>query len=102
MNVGDYVYVYLFDLSKSILKMNKLRNDRFGRIIRIENRTINNKPTDVYMIKLLSSDTLIELKSNDENIHVITIDELINVVNSSNCSEELKSNFLIQIQTNIN
>ena len=35
MNVGDYVYVYLFDLDKSLKNMSKLREDRFGKIINI-------------------------------------------------------------------
>ena len=35
MNIGDYVYVYLFDLDKSLKNMSKLREDRFGKIMNL-------------------------------------------------------------------
>ena len=33
MNINDYVYVHLFDLEKALVGMERLREDRFGRIV---------------------------------------------------------------------
>ena len=40
MNIGDVVYIYLFDLEKSLVNMKQLRTDRFGKIIAIRENII--------------------------------------------------------------
>ena len=74
MNIGDYVYLYLFDFKKSINNMNRLRNDRFGCIT---NKTIlsNNNGNDVilYSIRLLCNDNVIIYRTDNLSTNMVSI-----------------------------
>lgn len=102
MNVGDYVYFYLFDLNKCIAGLKHLRDDRFGRIIKIETLTVNNKEIKEYHVKLLHNNSMVSVRDDNVNIKLTTIDLLISAINNSSLSEEIKQKLLNQIQTNLN
>ena len=102
MNIGDYVYIHLFDLEKSIKNMKKLRDDRFGKII---NKSIisNNNSNDVivYDISLLNGKSL-SYRSDNMTTNMIHIGELIELIGRVNISEEKRQLLLDQVQTILN
>lgn len=102
MNIGDYVYLYLFDLNKHITGLKQLRDDRFGRIITIKTLIINNVEVKEYHVKLLYNNSMVTVRDDNINTKITTIDLLVSAVNNSSLSEELKQKLLNQIQTNIN
>ena len=98
MNIGDYVYIHLFDLEKSIKNMKKLRDDRFGKIV---NKSIisNNNGNDVivYDISLLNGKSL-SYRSDNMTTNMIHIGELVELIGRADISEEKKQLLLEQIQ----
>ena len=103
MNIGDYVYLYLFDFKKSINNMNRLRNDRFGCIT---NKTIlsNNNGNDVilYSIRLLCNDNIIIYRTDNLSTNMISIEQLKELINDSNISDTKKQILNNQIDCIIN
>ena len=103
MNIGDYVYLYLFDLKKSILNMDKLRNDRFGCII---DKVIlsNNNGNDVilYNIKLLCNNDTIVYRTDNLSTNMISIEQLTDLINNSDISDTKKQLLNNQIDCIIN
>ena len=101
MNIGDYVYIYLFDLEKSIKNMKKLRDDRFGKII---NKSIisNNNGNDVvvYDISLLNGKNL-SYRSDNITTNMIHIGELVELVGRADISEDKRQFLLEQIKINL-
>ena len=98
MNIGDYVYVYLFDLEKSIKNMKHLRDDRFGKII---NTYIlkNNNGNDVvaYDIQLLNGKAMV-YRSDNLTANMIQIGDLVELVGRVDISEDKRQFLLDQIQ----
>lgn len=103
MNIGDYVYLYLFDFKKSINNMNRLRNDRFGCIT---NKTIlsNNNGNDVilYSIRLLCNDNVIIYRTDNLSTNIVSIEQLKELINDSNISDAKKQMLNNQIDCIIN
>lgn len=103
MNIGDYVYLYLFDFKKSINNMNRLRNDRFGCIT---NKTIlsNNNGNDVilYSIRLLCNDNVIIYRTDNLSTNMVSIEQLKELINDSNISDAKKQMLNNQIDCIIN
>ena len=103
MNIGDYVYLYLFDFKKSINNMNRLRNDRFGCIT---NKTIlsNNNGDDVilYSIRLLCNDNVIIYRTDNLSTNMVSIEQLKELINDSNISDTKKQILNNQIDCIIN
>ena len=103
MNIGDYVYLYLFDFKKSINNMNRLRNDRFGCIA---NKTIlsNNNGNDVilYSIRLLCNDNVIIYRTDNLSTNMVSIEQLKELINDSNISDTKKQILNNQIDCIIN
>ena len=98
MNIGDYVYIYLFDLEKSIINMKQLRHDRFGRILNqsiVRNNNGNN--LIVYQIELLQNNKVIEYRTDNINTSMISINELIEIIGRANISPDKRSALLEQV-----
>ena len=102
MNIGDYVYIYLFDLEKSLINMKQLRNDRFGRIL---NKSIvrNNNGNDlmVYQIELLQNNKTIEYRTDNINTNMISINELVEIIGRAEVSSDKRSALLEQVNNAI-
>ena len=100
-NIGDIVFVYLFDLNKSIHHTNKLRADRFGRIIDVYYRTIvgtnNNVQEIVYKIRL-TNNNVIEYNNSNINYSMMSVNELVEFIGTADLSAEKRNGFLEQIQ----
>jgi hypothetical protein len=98
VNIGDYVYIYLFDLEKSIKNMKRLRDDRFGKII---NRYIikNNYGNDVivYDIQLLNGKSMV-YRTDNLTTNMIHIGDLVELIGRANISEDKRQFLLDQIQ----
>lgn len=87
--IGDIVYVYLFDLKKTILKTDLIQ-DRFGEIISIEEI---GKNMYVYTVKNIKGIN-ITVKNYDKSFDLCNIDELINILYNSNLSKERKDKMI--------
>ena len=103
MNIGDYVYLYLFDFKKSINNMNRLRSDRFGCII---DKIIlsNNNGNDVllYSIRLLCNDNVIIYRTDNLSTNMVSIEQLKELINDSDISDTKKQMLNNQIDCIIN
>lgn len=87
--IGDIVYVYLFDLKKTILKTDLIQ-DRFGEIISIEEI---GKNMYIYTVKNIKGIN-ITVKNYDKSFDLCNIDELINILYNSNLSKERKDKMI--------
>ena len=87
--IGDIVYIYLFDLKKTILKTDLIQN-RFGKIINIEEI---GKDMYVYTVKN-NEGTNIIVKNYDKSFDLCNIDELINILYNSSLSKERKDRMM--------
>lgn len=98
MNIGDYVYIYLFELEKTIVNMEQLRDDRFGII---EDKNIlpcsNGEQIIVYKIKLLKNNQVIEYRSNNLSTNIASFYDLIDMIGRAKISQEKKDNLLRQL-----
>lgn len=98
MNIGDYVYIHLFDLEKSIKNMKHLRDDRFGKIA---NKSIvkNNNGNDaiVYDIHLLNGKRL-TYRTDNLTTNMIHIGDLVELIGRADISENKRQSLLEQIQ----
>ena len=99
MNIGDYVYLYLFDLEKSITNMDRLRDDRFGRLL---NKSILHNPNGnhivQYDIKLFCNEKIIQCRSDNLTTNIISISDLINLLERVDIPSDKKEKLLEQIQ----
>lgn len=101
MHIGDKVYVYLFDLVKSINQLEKLREDRFGTIkdISILKRA-DNSYNDVIVYKIeLNNGTTITYKTDNVNTNIIDMESLLLTINEAVMDESKKEYFIAQVQT---
>lgn len=87
--IGDIVYVYLFDLKKTILRTDLIQ-DRFGKIVSIEEIGKNMYAYTVKNIKGIN----ITVKNYDKSFDLCNIDELINILYNSNLSKERKDKMM--------
>ena len=87
--IGDIVYVYLFDLKKTILRTDLIQ-DRFGEIISIEEV---GKNMYIYTVKNIKGIN-ITVKNYDKSFDLCNIDELINILYNSNLSKERKDKMI--------
>lgn len=87
--IGDTVYVYLFDLKKTILKTD-LINNRFGKITNIEEI---GKDMYVYTVKN-EEGVNITVKNYDKSFNLCNIDELINILYNSDLDKERKERMM--------
>ena len=99
-NIGDLVYIYLFDLEKTIIHMNQLREDRFGRIVsktvqEVYNTNFSNQ-TYVYEIQLRNKQ-MIRIEANDVKYRIIDMPQLIELIGSVDLSADKKRKLLEQV-----
>ena len=97
MIIGDFVYIYLFDLEKSIVNMKQLREDRFGKIIdikEIESRISDN--VFLYSIQLKNG-SIINYRTDNVVTNIISLQELIELIGKANISSEKRRMILEQI-----
>lgn len=101
MHIGDKVYVYLFDLAKSINQLEKLREDRFGTIKDISTlKRTDNPYSDVMVYKIeLNNGTTITYKTDNVNTNIIDIESLLSLINEAVMDESKKEYFIAQVQT---
>lgn len=98
MNIGDYVYIHLFDLEKSIKNMKHLREDRFGKIIKksiVKNNNGNNVIS--YDIHLLNGKHL-TYRTDNLTTNMIHIGDLVELIGRADVSEDKRQALLEQIQ----
>ena len=97
MNINDYIYLYVFDLEKSLINMKKLREDRFGVII---NKTIlfnnNGNNAILYDIKLFN-DKIIQYRTDNLATNMISIEQLKGIINKIDISYDKKEMLINQI-----
>lgn len=99
MNVGDYIYLYLFDLEKTLSSMEKLRTDRFGKILkinRLEDAT-RHEFVQVYTIKLLENNKIIQYRSDNLTSNIASIASLIEIIGRANVDAERRQSLLEQM-----
>ena len=101
MNIGDIVYVYLFDLEKSILHMEQLRDDRFGRITAINKRSIIGTNSNELVYHIKTHDKKLEYVTTNINYSIISIPDLLDVINKADLSADKRNALLEQIQKNV-
>jgi hypothetical protein len=105
MNKGDLVYIYLFDIKKTIVNMKSFREDRFGVIIDQsikEVQNTNGKEFEmIYKVKNCN-DKIMEYHSNNLSYSIVTIPELINIVDELKINKDEKRALLDQINKAIN
>ena len=98
MNINDYVYLYVFDLEKSLINMKKLRDDRFGRIV---NKSIlpNNNGNNVilYDIELFSNNTIIQYRTDNLVTNMVSINQLETMINNIDMEPDEKYELKNQI-----
>lgn len=96
MKVGDYVYLYLYDLEKTLVNMNQLREDRFGKIIKIDVLSSSTNNVLVYEIKLLNG-KVIKYSSNSLTQNIVSISGLLEIVGRAKIDSGRRQSLLDQI-----
>ena len=96
MNIGDYVYIYLFDLEKSLRSMNELRADRFGKIKKINHLQSQHGEVLSYEIELLNN-KIVHYNSNNLTTNIVSIDSLIEIIGKAQIASEKKQVLLDQL-----
>ena len=98
MNIGDVVYIYLFDLEKSLVNMKQLRTDRFGKIIAIrELRSLNNNELVMVYDIQLKDDRVVTYRSDNLTTNIVSIIELIEIIGRANIDSEKRQVLLDQL-----
>ena len=99
MNIGDYIYLYLFDLEKTLNSMEKLRTDRFGKILKIDKLedVTKHEFVQVYTIKLLESNKIIQYRSDNLTSNIASIPSLIEIIGRANVDAERRQALLEQM-----
>ena len=98
MNIGDVVYIYLFDLEKSIVNMKQLRPDRFGKVIAVRELKLlnNNESVMVYDIQL-KDDRVVTYRSDNMTTNIVSIMELIEIIGRANIDSDKRQALLDQL-----
>lgn len=98
MNIGDVVYIYLFDLEKSLANMKQLRADRFGKVIAVrELRTLNNNERVMVYDIQLKDDRVVTYRSDNLTTNIVSIMELIEIIGRADIDSEKRQVLLDQL-----
>lgn len=99
MNIGDYIYLYLFDLEKSLTAMNQLRPDRFGKIINIDRLedASRHEFIQVYTIELLENKKIIQYRSDNLTSNMASISALIEIIGKADIDQAKRQALLEQM-----
>lgn len=98
MNIGDVVYIHLFDLEKSLVNMNQLRPDRFGKVIAVRELKLlsGNESVMVYDIQL-KDDRVVTYRSDNLTTNIVSIMELIEIIGRADIDSEKRQALLDQL-----
>ncbi len=98
MNIGDVVYIHLFDLEKSLVNMNQLRPDRFGKVIAVRELKLlsGNESVMVYDIQL-KDDRVVTYRSDNLTTNIVSIMELIEIIGRANIDSDKRQALLDQL-----
>jgi hypothetical protein len=98
MNIGDVVYIYLFDLEKSLVNMKQLRTDRFGKVIAIrELKSLNNNEVVMVYDIQLKDDRVVTYRSDNLTTNIISIMELIEIIGRIDIDSDKRQILLDQL-----
>jgi hypothetical protein len=98
MNIGDVVYIHLFDLEKSLVNMNQLRPDRFGKVIAVRELKLlsGNESVMVYDIQL-KDDRVVTYRSDNLTTNIVSIMELIEIIGRADIDSDKRQALLDQL-----
>ena len=96
MNRGDFVYVYIHDLEKSLSVLKSFREDRFGKITNIQSIQ-NGKDNILSYDILLKNGTTIRYRTDNLTTNIILIADLIELVGRLDVSSDKKRGLLDQL-----
>jgi hypothetical protein len=98
MNIGDVVYIYLFDLEKSLINMKQLREDRFGKIIKVSELfdQSRNEIIKVYEIQSVNK-KIITYRTDNLTTSMVSLPELIEIIGRANISSDKRNALIEQI-----
>lgn len=98
-NINDKVYVFLYDLNKTLIKQETLNANRFGvikEIIKVE--LPNNKIGFEYIVDFDDNKTM-SIKNYDSIFNLYTIEQLIMAINNNDViDEDKREKLLLQIE----
>ena len=98
MNIGDVVYIYLFDLEKSLINMKELRQDRFGKIIDVRELKMLNSSEIVMVYDIqLKDDRVVTYRSDNLTTNIVSIMELIEIIGRANIDPDKRQALLDQL-----
>ena len=98
MNIGDVVYIYLFDLEKSLAKMKELRRDRFGKIIDVrELKMLNSSETVMVYDIQLKDNRVVTYRSDNLTTSMVSLMELIEIIGRANIDSDKRQLLLDQL-----
>ena len=98
MNIGDVVYIYLFDLEKSLANMKELRRDRFGKIIDVrELKMLNSSETVMVYDIQLKDNRVVTYRSDNLTTSMVSLMELIEIIGRANIDSDKRQLLLDQL-----
>lgn len=98
MNIGDVVYIYLFDLEKSLANMKELRKDRFGKIIDVrELKMLNSSETVMVYDIQLKDNRVVTYRSDNLTTSMVSLMELIEIIGRANIDSDKRQLLLDQL-----
>lgn len=98
MNIGDIVYIYLFDLEKSLINMKELRKDRFGKIINIRELKMLNSSEVVMVYDIqLKDDRVVTYRSDNLTTSMVSLMELIEIIGRADIDSDKRQALLDQL-----
>lgn len=98
MNIGDIVYIYLFDLEKSLINMKELRKDRFGKIIAIRELKMLNSSEVVMVYDIqLKDDRVVTYRSDNLTTSMVSLMELIEIIGRADIDSNKRQALLDQL-----
>ena len=101
MNIGDVVYIYLFDLEKSLAHMKELRKDRFGKILNIRELKLLNSSEVIMVYDIqLKDDRVVTYRSDNLTTSIVSLMELIEIIGRADIDSD-KRQFLLNQLNNI-
>ena len=101
MNIGDVVYIYLFDLEKSLAHMKELRKDRFGKILNIRELKLLNSSEVIMVYDIeLKDERVVTYRSDNLTTSIVSLMELIEIIGRADIDSD-KRQFLLNQLNNI-
>jgi hypothetical protein len=98
MNIGDVVYIYLFDLEKSLINMKELREDRFGKIIDVRELKMLNSSEVVMVYDIqLKDDRVVTYRSDNLTTNMVSLIELIEIIGRADIDSDKRQALLDQL-----